>query len=325
MSGWYKQQRNVSERPWFKDAQMVQLYTYLKSMAYVTDGRFEGRVIRRGSCPTTRSEMAECTGMSSRTLDRVLRRLVSYGEIIVKANNRFSVVSICDYDGCSTSDSLFGATDGIADGIAGGTTDGIAGGTTPPIIQKKEEGRIEDNILVSPYSSYKKDKGGLAYEIKERWNREFDGKLKKVERLMMPTRTMVENCISRFGRQSVDLVFEQVMAEHLRTGFVASFQFVFEQVNYQGYLKRAQVRISKKSQEPASEKPQKKQGSVGVVEDTVPQRPPKSEDERRRTLQELVDYVESNPRSISCGALEEAYRSGELQKYGIDWKPNNKK
>lgn len=253
MSGWYKQQRSISERPWFKDAQMVQLYTWLKSMAYVTDGRFEGRVIRRGSCPTTRSEMAESTGMSSRTLDRVLRRLISYGEIIVKANNRFSVISVCDYDGCGISDSLFGETDGIAFGTTDGTTDGIAVGTTPPIIQKKEEGRREDNILVSPYSSYKKDKGGLAYEIKERWNRTFEGKLNPVQRLTMPTRTMVENCLSRFGKQSIDLVFEQVALEHERTGFVASFQFVFEQINYQGYLRRAQVRISRKVQQSACE------------------------------------------------------------------------
>ena len=103
----------------------------------------------------------------------------------------------------------------------------------------------------------------MAYEIKERWNRTFDGKLKRVERLTMPTRAMVDNCVSRFGRQSVDLVFEQVALEHERTGFVASFQFVFEQINYQGYLKRAQIRLSKRSNEPETKEaePPKANGS----------------------------------------------------------------
>ena len=257
MSGWYKQQRNLSQRAWFKDASMVQLYHYLKERAYVTDGYYEGKIIRRGSCPVTRSEIMEVTGLSYRTLDRVLSKLVSYGEIIVKGNNRFSVITVCDYDGYDGQESLFGT----ADGIAGGTTDGIAGGTTDGtthLLTIEGRRKKEEELLVSPYSSYKKDKEGLAYEIKERWNRDFDGKLKPVQRLTMPIKMAVMACIDRFGKQSIDLVFEQVDIEREKTGFVASFQFVFEVINYQGYLKRAQVRIHKREtpQQQTSQSPQ---------------------------------------------------------------------
>ena len=136
MNGWYKQHRNLSGRAWFQDAQMVQLYHYLKERAYVADGRFEGKVIRRGSCPVTRSELSEITGMSLKTLDRKLKKLISYGEIIVKGNNRFTIVTICDYDSCGQSESLFGTADGITDG----TTNGIASGTadgTPHLFTKE--------------------------------------------------------------------------------------------------------------------------------------------------------------------------------------------
>ena len=109
--GWYKQQRNLSQRAWFKNSAMVQLYHYLKERAYVTDGTFEGKLIRRGSCPVTRSEMMEVTGMSYRTLDRVLSKLISFGEIIVRGNNRFSIVTVCDYDSFDSQESLFGTTE----------------------------------------------------------------------------------------------------------------------------------------------------------------------------------------------------------------------
>ena len=256
MNGWYKQHRNLSSRAWFKDPCMVQLYHYLKERAYVTDGKFEGVRIRRGSCAVTRSELVEVTGMSYATLNRKLKKLISYGEIIVKANNHFSVITICDYDICNDSDNMFGTTNDTASDTAGDTTS-----ETTHLSYIDNRIYKEDN-LISPYSPYKKDKEALAYEIKEIWNKKFDGKLKRVERLTMPTRMMVDNCVGRFGRQSVDLVLDQVLLEHERTGFVANFQFVFEQINYQGYLKRAQVRLTKKEpQQKESEQPKPSNGS----------------------------------------------------------------
>ena len=109
MRGWYKQLRNIPERPWFKDANVVLLYTYLKAAAYVADGKYEGQIIRRGSCPTTRAEMKEATGLSYKQVDLCLKKLMGFNEILVRGYNRFSVVTICDYDACGTFDTLFDA------------------------------------------------------------------------------------------------------------------------------------------------------------------------------------------------------------------------
>ena len=315
MSGWYKQQRNLSERPWFKDSQMVHLYHFLKEIAYVSDGQYEGKVIRRGSCVITRTEMSEITGISLKTLDRKLKKLISYGEIIVKGNSRFSVITICDYDSYGMRESLFGTTDDTARD----TTDDTA------FIYSKNNRREDNNILISPYGSYKKEREeeSFAYEIKKRYNKTFDGKLPPLVRLSMPTKVMVDECVRRFGKQSVDIVFEQILTESFslgknNTGFIANFQFIFSPKNYQQYLERAQLRKQKKEQ------PQPQQEKKVVA---APSREPPTnrmtQDERRRSLIELVEYVSENPRSAGCAVLEEAYKSGELQSYGIEWKPKN--
>ena len=229
MSGWYKRQRNITERPWFKEAKVLQLFDYLEATAYVADGKYEGQIIRRGSLPTTRPEMMEATGLSYKEVDKCLRKLISYGEIVVKGNYRFSVVTICNYDSLSAQLSLFGTTEGTTEGTAADTTEGTTEGTTH--ISTIEE-RYKD-ILISPNSPYKeeRERRDVVLEIKKRYNKVFDGKLPPLIRLHEPTRRMVEACISKFGLQSVDRVFEQVLAEPFslgqnKTGFIASFQYI---------------------------------------------------------------------------------------------------
>ena len=129
MSGWYKRQRNIPERPWFTDAQVLQLYDYLEAKAYVSDGMYEGQLIRRGSCPTTRPELMEATGLSYKQVDRCLRVLSNYGEIIVRGNNRFSVISVCSYCNNEQQLSLFGTAKDTAEGTTRDTAEGTAEGT----------------------------------------------------------------------------------------------------------------------------------------------------------------------------------------------------
>lgn len=264
MNGWYKQQRNLSERAWFQDSQMVHLYHFLKERAYVSDSRFQGKVIRKGSCPVTRSEMSEITGMSLKTIDRTLKKLISFGEIIVRGNNRFSVITICDYDNYNNSESLFGSANDTTGDTAADTARDTTGDTT--LIYNKEERIKEDNnILVSfPYKK-ERESEDVAFNIKNRYNKRFEGKLPPCIRLTMPTKMMVLECLRRFGAQSVDLVFEQVETEPFslginKTGFKASFQFIFDPKNFQGYLERAQLRIQKRQQpqQPSSQEPQQK-------------------------------------------------------------------
>ena len=309
MSGWYKRQRNIPERPWFKDSKVVQLFDYLEATAYVVEGKYEGLIIRRGSLPTTRPEMMEATGLSYKEVDRCLRKLISYGEIIVKGYYRFSVITVCYYDSCNMPLSLFGTTEGTTEGTEHLST---------------IEERYKDN-LISHNIPYKKEREvrNKVLEIKKRYNKTFDGKLPPLIRLHEPTERMVLACLDQFGEQSVDMVFEQVLNEPFslgqnKTGFIANFQYIFSPTNFQQYLERAKLRLKKKEQP----QPQK---SVGVIEQetSTPRPTDRQKDEGyRQRLIAMVAMLDNNPRHACRAAVEEAYRSGELQRLGIE-KPSN--
>lgn len=312
--GWYKQQRNIPERPWFKDANVVLLYTALKATAYVTDGKYKGQIIRRGSCPTTRSDLMEITGLKRMTLDRCLKKLIGYGEILVKSSNQFSIVTVCDYDSYGMQESLFNETDGITNG----NTDGITNGNPTPIYIK-EERIIEDNLISNfiPYKS-ERENSDVALEVKKRYNKEFSGMLPPCIRLSTATRIAVEECLRRFGFQSVDVVFAQIKTEQFslgnnKTGFIANFTFIFTPKNYQQYIERAQLARQKKEQKP--------QQTTGAFIDDEPAITPQQK--RRDYLMSWVEAEKNKNTSRGQELLQRCYESGELASLGIDWKPNN--
>ena len=325
--GWYKQLRNITERSWFKDANVLLLYTYLKATAYVADGQYEGQIIRRGSCPTTRAEMMEATGLSYKQVDKCLKKLLSSGEILVNGNNRFTIVTICDYDACGTSDGLFDAYE-EQQRYSQGDNKGTAEGTTPPIYKKEE--RIYNNNLISHKCLIRRerDNNDVALEIKKRYNREFEGILPPCLRLSTSTHIAVMECLRLFGLQSVDEVFAQIKSEQFslgnnKNGFIANFTFIFKIENYQKYLERAQLSRQKKEK--------KKQRQTAASVEVEPQlskaeREAQKTKERRETLLGLVEMARKEPTRTNAawmGTLLAAYNSGELASYGIDWKPNN--
>lgn len=332
MNGWYKQNRNVFERPWAKDAKMVAVYAYLHCVAYVNDGMLHGQVIRRGSCPTSNTAIMEATGLTEQEVRTRLKKLLEYGEIIVKPTNYGKIVTVCDYDSCGVSNDLFelNLTTEQPTQEQPSTTPTTTPSNTPYI---KEDRIIYNNNLRSRYTPSKKRESNkeLALEIKAIYNKMFDGILRKWERLSADMIIKVDNCVNRFGRQSVDMVFDQVKHEKFslgenNTGFIADFAFIFKLANYEAYLGRYELRLKQGTKKPVSTAAPEPQ-QPKIIPETIdkheaPRQRPTSV-ERKQNLLDMIEYIQTNPRSIGCVQLEEAYRSGELAAYGIDWKPNN--
>ena len=326
MSGWYKHSRNLFERPWAKDPKMIAVYEYLHCVAYVNDGMLHGQLIRRGSCPTSSSAIMEATGMTEREVRTRIKKLLDYGEIIVKSTNYGKIITLCDYDSCGVSNDLFDLNSSTECQTQGQPN--VIPSVTPYI----KEDRIYNNILRSHYiPSKKRENKELALEIKAIYNKTFDGILRRWERLSADMIIKVDNCVNLYGRQSVDMVFDQVKHEKFslgdnNTGFMADFAFIFKLPNYEAYLGRYELRIKQGNKKPQQQEPQQKRKTEEKIEAIdkyeVKSNLPNS-NERKQNLLEMVDYIKTNPRSIGCIQLEEAYRSGELQRYGIDWKPNN--
>ena len=318
MNGWFKHSRNLFERPWAKDAKMVAVYEYLHCVAYVNDGMLHGQLIRRGSCPTTSSAIMEATGLSEQEVRTRIRKLLDYGEIIVKATNYGKIITICDYDSCGVSDDLFELNLTTQDHTQEQPSN------TPRNTPYIKEDRIYNNILRSHYVPSKKRESNkeLALEIKAIYNKLFDGILRKWERLSADMIIKVENCVNRFGRQSVDMVFDQVKHEKFslgvnNTGFIADFAFIFKMANYEAYLGRYELRLKQgnKKQEPQ----QSKQKPVGVINESAP-----AKESRRAFIMSWVDAETREPSKRGQELLQACYDSGELQRLGIDWKPNIK-
>lgn len=253
MSGWYKQWRDLFTRPWAKDPKMVAVYVYLHCCAYANDGNWHGQKIYRGSCPTSRAAIMEGTGLTEQEVKSRLQKLVDAGEIVVKPTNYGTIVTICDYDCYELQTSLFDDEASSQEPAKNQPT--THRGTS---LYNKEE-RIYNNNLISPYSPYKneRERKAMVREIQMKYNTMFDGRLPAYTKLYLQTELRVAECVSRFGRQSVDLVFEQVSLEPFsmgenKTGFQANFKYIFTPERFNEYLERAKLRMKKKKQQPAS-------------------------------------------------------------------------
>lgn len=318
-NGWIKLPRSIIDRPWFRDrdGKTLRLYIFLAVSAYSVDAEYQGVKVRRGSCPITRAQMQEGTGLSYQEVDTSLRRLERLGEILLKSNNRFTVITICNYEGIAQDVSLFSNQSDNEQTASTLPADGPA--DNAPINNKNIEYRRNNN-LISLNQSYKKERESVAYEIKRLYNETFRGILPPLMRLSTIMRLSCEECIRRFGRQSVDLVFEQILQEPFsmgkgkyRTGFIADFSFIFSPTHYQKYLERATLR--RQHQQQATDQAAAAEPSAPTPEEVAAQ--------RKEELLKMVARLRENPKSSCINTLIGAYNSGELQKYNISFNPNN--
>lgn len=318
---WYKQQRNLFERPWTKgNPKMVMVYAYLHCRAYLQDQPLRDIIIRRGSCPTSRSAIMEGTGLSEYDVKSSLQKLLEAGEIIIKSSNLGTIVTLCDYDSYIEQEDLFSLNS--SNGLPNQLTSGLPS-QLPTYIDNKKEDNYNLRTHFVPSKKREKEEKAVAYEIQALYNKTFSGRLPEWQRMSEKMSRKVNRCIEHYGRQSIDIVFEQIQHESFsmgenHTGFIAEYDHIFELEHFEKYLARYKLRLSKKSQ-PQQQEPQK---GVGVIE--VQEEEPQQKQSQRERFEAMVDLIKRNPDSWCRQTLEEAYRSGKLKELGIDWKPNNK-
>ena len=313
---WYKQNSDLYDRLWAKDPKMVTVYVYLHIAAYVHDSMLYGMIIRRGSCLIKYDEMAKRVGLTVKELRLRLERLSSCGEILIKRTNRGVVVTVCDYDSSYEEEDLF-SENGATKGQPKGNPRAIQGQSKGNHINIDSIDSIEYKNLRSNNIPSKKERESdkaLVYEIKALYNKTFEGKLPEWKRLSEKMVIMVDACVTTYGRQSVDMVFDQVLNEPFslgqnKTGFLADAFFIFTLDQYEKYLGRYKLRKSKKQ----PSQPTKEQSVFDKEKEPT-------REEQRRML--LIQWVEAPPSARRDSLLKQCYESGELQSLGIEWKPN---
>lgn len=98
MTGWVKLHRKMVKWEWFKTPHMYHLFSYLLLTANREKKIWHGVEILRGQLVTGRKELSQNTGISQQSIRTCLKRLKSTSELTVKSTNKYSIITICNYE-----------------------------------------------------------------------------------------------------------------------------------------------------------------------------------------------------------------------------------
>lgn len=98
MEGWITLHRKFLTWEWFEKSEMVQLFIWLLLNANYADAKWQGVIIKRGQVLTTTSKIMEALRLSEQQARTCISRLKSTGEITCKSTNRYTIITICNYD-----------------------------------------------------------------------------------------------------------------------------------------------------------------------------------------------------------------------------------
>lgn len=102
MEGWLKLHRALIESAVFSDPEVLKVWIWLLcSVAYENhDVLFMGKVIQlqAGQIATGRKKMAQATDLSESKVYRALNILKNIGNISIKANNKYSVITVLNWE-----------------------------------------------------------------------------------------------------------------------------------------------------------------------------------------------------------------------------------
>lgn len=96
--GYIRVDRKILDWEWYKDNNTKNLFFHLLLKANWKDGNFMGNTIPRGTFVTSLQKLATETGMSIREIRTALEHLKTTGEVTCKTTNRYSMVTITNYE-----------------------------------------------------------------------------------------------------------------------------------------------------------------------------------------------------------------------------------
>ena len=96
--GYIKIWRKITEWEWFKDSNTFHLFSYMLIYANHKDTRFMGHEIKRGELVFGRNKASEDLRISPMKIRTCVKHLKDCGEITQKVTNKFSIITICNYN-----------------------------------------------------------------------------------------------------------------------------------------------------------------------------------------------------------------------------------
>ena len=96
--GYIKLWRKFKEWEWFKCGDMPKFFIWLLLSATHKESSFMGRTIQRGQVVFGLHKASENTGITPQSIRSCIKRLKSTNEITSQSTNRFTIITIINYD-----------------------------------------------------------------------------------------------------------------------------------------------------------------------------------------------------------------------------------
>ena len=96
--GWIKLHRRFLEWEWFDNSDMIKLFVYFLLKANHKGKNWKGIKVERGQLITGRKKLAFELKMSEQKIRTCIERLKSTSEITTKPTNKYSIITVTNYD-----------------------------------------------------------------------------------------------------------------------------------------------------------------------------------------------------------------------------------
>lgn len=98
MSGFVTLYRSILDWEWYTDLPTKAVFIHCVLKANYEDCNWRGTELKRGQFITSIQKLASETGLSDRQTRTALSKLESTSEVTIKTTNKFSIVTVCNYD-----------------------------------------------------------------------------------------------------------------------------------------------------------------------------------------------------------------------------------
>ena len=98
MKGFIKLHRTILDWEWYKDSNTKHLFIHLLLNACYDNCRFMGKSVKRGEYITSLTRLSNDLNLPVRQLRTSIKRLVKTGEIDTQTTNKYTKVTILNYD-----------------------------------------------------------------------------------------------------------------------------------------------------------------------------------------------------------------------------------
>lgn len=98
MAGFIQLKRDIMDWEWYQDPNVFRLYMHLMLKANFKDKRWQGQLIKRGQLVTSYGHLASELMLSVQSIRTALSKLQESGYIILSPTNRFTLITVVDYE-----------------------------------------------------------------------------------------------------------------------------------------------------------------------------------------------------------------------------------